>query len=122
MLVAAYAATLPTGVTYGRHFTSAGTTDLWVHDGEHSELIEAKSLSDHSYVRQALAQLLDYGPALPKVPTAAAALFPDRPSERGIELLHRYGIDCIYRTGPRSYRREPAPPAARDRLMTFWTH
>jgi hypothetical protein len=84
--------------------------------GEHSELIEAKSLSDHTYVRQALAQLLDYGPALPEVPTAAAALFPGRPSKRGIELLHRYGIDCIYRTGPRSFRREPAPQAARDRL------
>lgn len=65
-LVRAYAASLGARTSVRRTFTAAGVTDLWVDGPAGTEqLIEAKSSSDHPYVRQALARLLDYAPAGP---------------------------------------------------------
>jgi hypothetical protein len=120
-LVQAYAASLPADAKHGRHFTSAGVTDLYVKDARGGELIEAKSVETHLYVRQALAQLLDYAPTITPSPTSVSALFARRPADRGIGLMHRYGINCIYRSGPSTYRRLTAPPEATERLLSAFT-
>ena len=121
LLVAAYVASLPSDVEFGRNFTPAGVTDLYIRHPDGGELIEAKSVETHLYVRQALAQLLDYAPAIQPTPRLVSALFPRRPTLRGIRLLHRYGIDCIYRTGPGQYQRLEAPASARERLGSALT-
>ena len=119
-LVAAYAATL-NGLVCGRHFTEAGVTDLWVEHSTGPELIEAKSVASRTYVRQALAQLLDYAPATPEPPTLLTALFPEKPSDDGVALLHRYGVDCLFRVGKGEFRRLGAPRGNRLRLLDFWS-
>ena len=120
MLVAAYAATLPDGITHGRHQLAAGVTDLWIDWGDQQELVEAKSVCDHEHVRHAMAQLLDYAPAMDNMPTIVTALFPSRPPIRSVSLLHRYGVDCLYRIGAGSYRREGATQLARTALIAMW--
>jgi hypothetical protein len=119
-LVQAYAATLPSEVAVGRQPTPAGMPDLCVDHGSHTELIEAKSSADRAYVRQALAQILHYGPELEPTPALAGALFPARPAQPDIAYLHRYGIDCIYRAGADRYVRLPASKKARARLLDQW--
>jgi hypothetical protein len=119
-LVQAYAATLPSEAAVGRQRTPAGMPDLCVDHGSHTELIEAKSSADRPYVRQALAQLLHYGPELEPTPALAGALFPERPAQPDIAYLHRYGVDCIYRAGTVRYVRLPASKKARARLLDQW--
>lgn len=119
-LVRAFAATLPDSAEVGRRLTPAGMPDLCVDYGTHEELIEAKSSADRASVRQALAQLLHYGPALDRAPDVAAALFPTRPAPDDVAFLHRYGIDCLFRSGAGRYVRLRASDAARARLVEFW--
>ena len=64
-------------------------------------------------MRQALAQLLDYAPYSPSPARHLAGLFPEAPEHEDIELLHRYGIGCIYRQGPGVFRRLTAPEERR---------
>lgn len=119
-LVRAFAATLPESAAVGRRLTPAGMPDLCVDYGTHEELIEAKSSADRAYVRQALAQILHYGPALDRTPDVAAALFPTRPAEDDVAFLHRYGIDCLFRSSAGRYVRLRASDAARSRLVESW--
>jgi hypothetical protein len=63
-----------------------------------------------SFVRQALSQLRDYKRFSPRPVTRLAALFPRRPDQHGIELLHDYGIDCIYLDSDGAFITLPAPP------------
>jgi len=49
-----------------------------------------------------------------------AALLPDKPSQSVIALLHRYGVDCIFRTAPGEYDRLDAPTEARSHLRQRW--
>lgn len=72
----------------------AGISDIYLPISQ--DLIEAKSRSDIGHVRQALAQLLDYSSNTSLPLQRMSALFPSRPIDRGIDLLHRYGIDCVY--------------------------
>ncbi|WP_127782531.1 hypothetical protein [Rhodococcus sp. X156] len=120
MLVAAFAATLPSRVTYGRQLVTAGMTDLCIEWPDHQELVEAKSLADHGHVRAALAQLLDYAPALASPPAVLTALFPTRPDDRSVRLLHRYGVDCLYRAASEDYAREAAPEHASAGIRLLW--
>lgn len=119
-LVKAYAATLSADVEFGRQRTGAGVTDLQVRSSAGHELIEAKSAADTGCVRQVLAQLLHYAPSTSPVPDVVSGLFPVRPSEKLVGLLHSYGVDVIHRTAVGQYTREPAPAARRAHLRTFW--
>jgi hypothetical protein len=119
LLVAEYEETL-SGLTVKRIRTPAGVTDLYVTGPDGVEVIEAKSGSDHRFVRQALGQLLDYAPHSAAPATRLAALFPIRPAEADIALLHRYGIDCIYRTEPKVFQRREAPAEARTHMQKIW--
>jgi len=58
-------------------------------------------------VRQALAQLLDYRRFSPKPVARLSALFPERPPDPSIELLHDYGIDCVHLEGDGIFSRLP---------------
>lgn len=119
-LVVAYVESLTGAVRCGRSRTDAGVTDLQIHHEDRTELVEAKAASSREYVRQALAQLLHYAPSLEPRPDVASALFPDRPAEDDVQLLHRYGIDCIFRTGAGAYERLSAPGKHRALLRSFW--
>jgi hypothetical protein len=76
--------------------------------------VEAKSSAKHKFVRQALSQLLDYVRFSPTPVTSLAALFPKCPANLGVQLLHHYGIDCIYVDVEGSFTSLPAPPSARS--------
>jgi hypothetical protein len=78
LLVAEYEGTL-TDQSVKRIRTPAGITDLYVTGSDGVEMIEAKSGSDHRFVRQALGQLLDYAPHTPAPVSRLGALFPKRP-------------------------------------------
>jgi hypothetical protein len=119
LLVAEYEATL-TSLSVKRTRTPAGVTDLYVTGPDGVEVIEAKSGSDRRFVRQALGQLLDYAPHSPAPASRLGALFPVRPEEADIALLHRYGIDCIYRTEPNVFARREAPAEARTHMQKLW--
>lgn len=97
LLVHRYLAGLPSAAIWCRYATEVGVTDLDVHmDGRH-ELVEAKSSAARTYIRQALAQLLDYAPSLGDLqPDVLTVLVPSRPPESAIALLHRYGVDCLF--------------------------
>jgi hypothetical protein len=41
-------------------------------------------------------------------------MFPSRPTDRDIELLHRYGIDCLHLTSSGTFLRREAPATARS--------
>lgn len=120
LLVHDFVRHLPESARVRRHITAVGTTDvdIW-HDGQR-ELVEAKSSADRRHVRQALAQLLDYAcaPGL-EPPDVVTALFPRRPDDSAVALLHRYGVDCVYRDG-RSYPRLPAPSENVERVRALW--
>jgi hypothetical protein len=98
-----------------------GLTDLYVRGTDGAEIIEAKRGADRTFVRQALSQLLDYAPHSPEPAVRLAALFPTRPADPSIELLHRYGVDCIYRTAPGSFIRLAAPDNVREYMRKRWT-
>ncbi|MGW0119298.1 hypothetical protein [Streptomyces sp. NPDC003327] len=119
LLVKEYRATL-SGFQVDRLRTPSGLTDLHVVGAGGSEVVEAKSGSDHEYVRLALGQLLDYAPHSPEPPERLGALFPERPADRDIALLHRYGIDCLYRSAPFSFERLKAPEDARKHMREVW--
>lgn len=47
-------------------------------------------------------------------------LFPDRPSDQDIFLLHNYGIDCTYLGDDNDFVRNDAPEALRVRSWPLW--
>lgn len=120
LLVKAYRQTLTTAVEVGRVRTPFGICDLYVRDGTEVEIIEAKSGSAHAYVRDALGQLLDYVVHSPSPVDRLAGLFPARPGDGDIALLHRYGIDCLYRTADGGFTRHSAPGQRRYAMAVFW--
>ncbi|QES46097.1 hypothetical protein DEJ49_19630 [Streptomyces venezuelae] len=119
LLVREYKATLA-GAEVTRLRTPSGVTDLHVTGPDGTEIIEAKSSGDHNYVRAALAQLLDYAPHSPSPADRLSALFPTCPAAKSVSLLHRYGIDCIYRTMPNVFERISAPVEARMYVRKVW--
>ena len=119
LLVQAYRATLD-GMEVGRLRRPAGLTDLHVVGPAGTEIIEAKRAATHIYVRQALGQLLDYVAHSPQPASLLTALFPESPADDDIALLHRYGIDCLYRTPTASFARIQAPAAKRDHMKFAW--
>ncbi|MFF7889292.1 hypothetical protein ACH40F_51760 [Streptomyces sp. NPDC020794] len=100
--------------------TPAGITDLHLALPDGSEVVEAKRASSRRFVREALAQLLDYAPHTPQPAIRLSALFPERPADRDLELLHRYGVDCVHRTDPMTFERTPAPQETRASMMPLW--
>lgn len=104
-----------------RFFCPSGISDIYIEDGADTEVIEAKSASGHRHVRQALAQLLDYGPHSPIPAQRLAALFPDVPSSEDVGLLHRYGIDSIHQVAHGGFRRLPAPSERRSLMREIWS-
>ncbi|MGW2082143.1 hypothetical protein ACWCOW_35390 [Streptomyces sp. NPDC001939] len=100
--------------------TPAGITDLHLTRPDGSEVVEAKRSSTRRFVREALAQLLDYAPHSPEPATRLTALFPTRPADQDLDLLHRYGIDCVYRTHPHTFDRAPAAQEVRAGMTPFW--
>ncbi|NEB94020.1 hypothetical protein [Streptomyces bauhiniae] len=119
LLLQEYAKTL--GIEQPRRLrTPAGITDLHVPRPDGSEVVEAKRASTRRFVREALAQLLDYAPHTPEPATLLTALFPTRPADQDLALLHRYGIDCVYRTHPSTFERTPAAQEVRVGMTPFW--
>ncbi|WP_433494516.1 hypothetical protein ACQP26_29280 [Micromonospora sp. CA-248089] len=115
-LVAKYRATLPELM---RLRLAVGWTDLYcIEDGD---LIEAKRSASHSYVRDALGQLLDYAAHTTQPINRLTALFPAAPAPADIRLLHTYGIDCLYWGGGEIFIRSQAPASARARIRSFWS-
>lgn len=90
-----------------------GLADYYAVGADGAEILEAKSSADHNHVRQALAQLLDYRRFSPQPVAHLSALFPQRPGQLGIDLLHDYGIDCVYLDDRDGFVRVPAPLADR---------
>jgi hypothetical protein len=117
-LVDAYRAALRSSAQSAVPRGDGWEADLLVTEGDVTDLIEAKSASSRSYVRQCLAQILDYAPRLDRAPGTVTGLFPTRPTDDLIGLLHRYGIDCVYvRDG--AFVREAAPGGA-GAIRAFW--
>ncbi|PBC77086.1 hypothetical protein BX265_1823 [Streptomyces sp. TLI_235] len=100
--------------------TPAGITDLHIAGPSGAEIVEAKRSSDHRFVREALAQLLDYAPHSPEPADRLTGLFPNRPADQDIVLLHRYGIDCVYRVRAGAFERSAAPSDNRARMRRIW--
>lgn len=121
LLVQSYRATL--SATVARISTPAGITDLYVVTSDDVEIVEAKRSADHAFVRQALGQLLDYAPHSPQPVTRLSGLFPTRPTDADIGLLHRFGIDCVYETETGAFERLPAPASQRETMMKiiYWS-
>ncbi|MEV0053524.1 hypothetical protein AB0H34_23860 [Saccharopolyspora shandongensis] len=107
-------------IDFVRVSSSAGITDLQTSDGGESELIEAKGDNTRRRVREAVAQLLHYAPESEHGVDRLTALFPARPNDDDIRYLHRLGIDCVYRTGPLEFEREPAPSTHRQHMRQIW--
>ena len=93
--------------------------DLYRENGDEVEVIEAKSLATTQKVREAVGQLLDYASYSPRPVTRLAALFPERPAESSVCLLHRIGIDCIYAHDD-IFDREDAPADRREHMLRVW--
>ncbi|MDF3302489.1 hypothetical protein [Streptomyces tropicalis] len=111
------------GITQPKRLrTPAGITDLHLALPEGSEVVEARRANTLGFVRDVLAQLLDYAPHTPESAARLTALLPVRPADRDLALLHRYGVDCVYRTHPRTFDRSPAPEEARAAMMPLWRH
>lgn len=94
--------------------------DLYYRDGAEVAVIEAKSLATHGKVREAVAQLLDYAADSPDPVTRLVALFPERPDVEGLVLLHRLGIDCVYRSTDDLFVTEDAPDERRRYMYPVW--
>jgi hypothetical protein len=95
-----------------------GLTDLYL--VEEADLIEAKVSAKHRYVREALGQLLDYAAHCTLPVNRLTALFPNPPTQSDIQLLHTYGIDCLYWAGDDKFVRLEAPAEARQRIAVAW--
>ncbi|MCL7380099.1 hypothetical protein [Streptomyces sp. 35G-GA-8] len=109
-----------TDTTATRFASAAGICDIFLNGPEGSELIEAKSRVERSYVREALAQLLDYARYAPDAVGRLAALFPQALDPKERHLLHHYGIDVIHRVSPGAFERVPAPNQAREQMRSMW--
>jgi hypothetical protein len=96
-----------------------GYTDLYREQA--GDLIEAKVSAKHGYVREALGQLLDYAAHSTQPVNQLTALFPEKPTPDDIQLLHAYGIDCLYWAGGDEFHRCEAPSEARDRIAKAWS-
>ena len=121
LLVHDFVAHLPPGTKVRRLVTAVGTTDIDIWRDAQHELVEAKSSAHRTYVRQALAQLLDYASAPGiEAPDVLTALFPRRPDDSAVALLHRYGIDCVHRGEDGEYRRAEAPRTNTDVVRRLW--
>ncbi|WP_328914395.1 MULTISPECIES: hypothetical protein [unclassified Streptomyces] len=118
-LVIEFCGTL-TDTTVTRFSSVGGICDIYLNGPGGRELIEAKSHVGRSYVREALAQLLDYARYVRGGIGRLSALFPEplEPKER--DLLHHYGIDIIHRVAPGVFERLPAPDEARERMRDLW--
>jgi hypothetical protein len=90
-----------------------GWTDYYMERDEGAEILEAKGTADHDHVRQALAQLLDYRRFSPQPVARLSALFPEPPDRLSVELLHDYGIDCVYLDDRGEFVRVPTPQPLR---------
>ena len=99
---------------------SGKRADLYYRDDADVVVIEAKSLATHGKVREAVAQLLDYAVDSPEPVTRLVALFPERPGTDGVGLLHRLGIDCVYRTTDDLFATEHAPDERRRHMRLVW--
>jgi hypothetical protein len=117
MLVSRYRDTLP-GLGDHRLRSAVGHTDLYLADD--GDIIEAKRAAEHRYVRDALGQLLDYALNTTAPVHRLTALFPTVPAPADIQLLHTYGIDCLYWDGADTFTRLPAPNQARDLMRPLW--
>ncbi|WP_092520737.1 hypothetical protein [Actinopolyspora saharensis] len=109
-------------INFVRVSSSAGVTDLQTSGHEEAELIEAKGDNTRRRVREAVAQLLQYAPENEDDLDRLTALFPAQPSGADIRYLHRLGIDCVYRTGPRLFEREAAPDSHRQYMRRIWNN
>ncbi|MFD7276020.1 hypothetical protein ACFV80_02995 [Streptomyces sp. NPDC059862] len=109
------------GRTARRFFCPSGISDMYVETAEGAEVIEAKSAADHSHVRQALAQLLDYAPHSPSPAHLLTALFPQPPDPEDVGFLHRYGIDCVHRDPSHGFQRLPASSERRALMRGVWS-
>ncbi|WP_052852322.1 hypothetical protein [Streptomyces avicenniae] len=118
-LVAEFCGTL-TGTTTTRFASPAGLCDIFLDGPEGSELIEAKSRVGRRYVREALAQLLDYARYAPRAVGRLGALFPHPLELRERSFLHHYGVDVVHRVSPGVFERVPAPDQARERMRIMW--
>jgi hypothetical protein len=118
-LVMEFCATLT--VAAERFRSPAGLCDIYIQGPDSVEVIEAKSRTEHAYVREALSQLLDYAPHSPRPVDRLAVLLPDPPDERELQLLHRYGVDCVHRVSPGVFRRVSAPDDRRHLMKRLWT-
>lgn len=118
-LVIEFCGTL-TDTTAKRFASAAGICDIFLDGPEGRELIEAKSRVGRSYVREALAQLLDYARYAPGVVDRLTALFPQALDPKERHLLHHYGIDIIHRVTPGVFERVPAPAQAREQMRSMW--
>ena len=118
-LVVEFCATL-SGPKPNRFASAAGICDIYLQYPERRELIEAKSRTARGHVREALAQLLDYARFVPDTVDRLSALFPEPLAPKERSLLHHYGIDVIYRAGPGSFERDPAPDDAREHMRGLW--
>jgi hypothetical protein len=117
LLVARYRQSLGSGADQ-RLKSAVGFTDLYLStDGD---IIEAKRGAEHRYVREALGQLLDYAVNTTAAVHRLTALFPARPAERDIRLLHIYGVDCLYWAGSDDFVRLDAPATARTLMHPLW--
>jgi hypothetical protein len=85
-----------------------GKADLYT-VGDNTDLIEAKSSSGHGKVREALGQILDYAHHVTTTPDFITALFPKALEESDQQLLHRYGVDIVFREDDGTFSRQPAP-------------
>lgn len=82
---------------------AVGVPDMYLEiDGEFV-LVEAKASATHHFVRQALGQILDYVFSVRSHVDRIAVLLPDRPASNDLNLLHHFGVDCVYRTSNDSY-------------------
>ncbi|MDQ0953273.1 hypothetical protein QFZ24_007196 [Streptomyces phaeochromogenes] len=109
------------GLTAQRFYCASGISDIYVESADGSEVIEAKSTASHLHVRQALAQLLDYAPHSPVPARRLTGLFPELPTREDVDLLHRYGIDCVHRESPGIFRRLPAASERRIIMREIWS-
>lgn len=85
--------------------TTVLTTDLY--DATTHELYSIRGESSREEVRMAVGQLKDYVRHIRPARPTLVALFPDKPQDDLVDLLHTEGIDLVYQDGS-DFTREPA--------------
>ncbi len=111
-LLQAYLAS--TGQQPHRLHVPGGTADAFI--PETGELIEAKGTARREHVRLAIGQLLDYAMHNTTI-KQLTALFPERPNDHSLTLLHQYGINCVYLTDTDDFHRDNAPNDRRNLIL-----